>query len=141
MTMVKISGVKQVIENLAKRRKKINQAVDNGVLATAGQVQREAIVSISARPSQGITYRRGNKTHMASAPGDAPNTDTGNLVRHIAISHVKGSKVAYVYDDTEDGYGAILELLKDRPWLRPALEAKKDRLEPNIRQQIAKVNK
>ena len=118
---------------------RVDEAIDRGVLATAVQVQSEAIVSISSRPTRGREYKRGKKKHIASLPGNPPNTDKGGLVADLSMGlrHVKGSKVAYVFSTLD--YGAYLELIMDRAFLRPALEAKKGRLKPNIENQAKKI--
>ena len=134
---IQVKGIQNVLKNLSKKASDINKATDRGVVATASEIQREAILSISSRPSMGESYKRGSKTHVASKPGDAPNTDTGTLVKSIAISHIKGSKIAYVFTDLD--YGAYLELVMDRPWLYPAMIAKQDELQPNIRAELAKI--
>ena len=82
---------------------------------TAHKVRVSAIKSMRD-PSQGETY--GN--HVASAPGDAPNVDSGRLVASVAIEHNKGSMRAKV--GTNLDYGLYLETVKDRPWLVPALD-------------------
>jgi hypothetical protein len=55
---------------------------------TALDVQRFAI-ELMQMPKSGRTYKRGSKSHQASAPGEAPAIDTGNLVNSIEVKHPK----------------------------------------------------
>jgi HK97 gp10 family phage protein len=63
-----------------------------------------------------------NGTHQASAPGEAPASDTGRLAGDLAI--VVTGLTATVGTALE--YGKYLEYgtmkIEERPWLRPALD-------------------
>jgi signal-transduction protein with cAMP-binding, CBS, and nucleotidyltransferase domain len=95
------------------------QAVDDTVRITAHKVRVSAIKEIR-EPSVGTYYIRNGVAHVASKPGDAPNTDTGRLIGSIRMEHDKGMQNAFVGTDLD--YGAFLELLMDRPWLQPSLD-------------------
>ena len=100
----------------------MDKAVDDAVKVTAFKVQQTAITSIRD-PSVGTYVTRGNgngnsRTHIASKPGDAPNTDTGRLIGSIIVDHHKGDKIAFVGTNLE--YGLFLETVHNRPWLEPA---------------------
>ena len=62
------------------------------------------------------------KLHRASAPGEAPATDTGNLVRNIGISYDIVKEEATIASRAE--YSAALEFgtsrILPRPFMRPA---------------------
>jgi hypothetical protein len=147
----KIEGVEEVLKGLSAIEKKMHNAVHGGVVATAVQVQRTAILDIN-KQSKGKTYefefktnkktgnifpsKKRSKPHIASKEGDAPNTDTGRLVGSVGISAIRNSLTAYVFSDVD--YGAYLELINNRPWLRPALEANKKNLKKNIERQVAR---
>jgi len=53
------------------------------VMATAANIEGEAKKSILTRSSRGNEYVRGGKIHYAAEPGNAPNSDTGNLANSI----------------------------------------------------------
>jgi len=108
-------GLSDILRKLKSFEVDAVKAIDDTVRLTALRVQSDSVSAIR-KPSQGMRY--GN--HVASAPGDAPNTDTGGLIGSIRVEHETGSQVAYVGTDID--YGAILELEKDRPWLNPALK-------------------
>jgi HK97 gp10 family phage protein len=71
----------------------------------------------------GRIYKRGQKIHQASAPGEAPAIDTGLLVNSIQVTDY-GRLGAMVYTNTE--YADVLELggrhILPRPYMRPAVE-------------------
>lgn len=98
-------------------------------------VQREAIRSIQKGPKTGRVYKRkGGKTHQASAPGEPPATDTGDLVK--SIKRIINGPVAGV--GTSMQHGKHLEFgtskVKARPWLFPALEGQRRAYEQGLRQ-------
>jgi len=93
----------------------VEKALDSTVITIAISVLRSASKAIRT-PSQGKKYG----SHLASKEGDAPNTDTGRLLGSIKINHKRGSQEAEV--GTNLDYGAELELVKNRPWLEPALD-------------------
>ena len=94
---------------------------------TALDIQARAQMAIMNPPKGGRIYRRGNVAHQASAPGEAPATDTGALVNSAYTKKVADA-------DYETGftaeYAAALEFgtakIAPRPYLRPAVEAVRD---------------
>ena len=113
MSNVTVKLDKNIIKRLKAFGLSTDRAIDDAVLVTATNVQKTAINSIR-------TQSKGKKVgkHVVSKEGDAPNTDTGTLVQHIKVLHVKGTKVAHVGTDLE--YGKFLETVHNRPWLVPA---------------------
>ena len=138
MTSVTIKGLREVISELSITAAQYIKAVDNGVVATAGEIQREAVLSIQKQSVGELGYSsvRKGKVHRISKKGNAPNTDSGRLVGSIKIVHIKGSEEAQVFTDLD--YGAYLELVLDRAWLQPAMQAKAGELQPNIEAQLKK---
>ena len=55
----------------------------------AKNIETRAKIKIQSPPKTGRIYRHGNVEHQASAPGEAPATDTGNLVNSIASDRVR----------------------------------------------------
>lgn len=92
---------------------------------TALDVQRFAI-ELMQMPKSGRTYKRGSKSHQASAPGEAPAIDTGNLVNSIEVKHPKKLLATVGPSDVE--YAAVLEFgsedgkIAARPFMSPAAE-------------------
>lgn len=136
-------------------RKAINQG--------AREVRTTAIESIE-RPSYGRVYARkvewrkvtkrqkaagrvrGNARkqgiHIASKAGQPPNKDTGNLVRNIRASTGRGNllKGYYATVEAETPYAMDLEKgtsqMKPRPFMKPALQANKEKINNLVRKAI-----
>lgn len=64
------------------------------VIHDAGDLFRAKLVfKISRGSPTGRLYKRGAKTHRASAPGQPPATDTGTLVRSVFVDKMPGAVV------------------------------------------------
>lgn len=91
------------------------------MLKAAHDVEARAKVAIQTGAKTGRMYGR----HQASAPGEAPATDTGHLVNSIHVDAGPGELAAEVVVGAE--YGAYLEFgttdMAPRPFLGPAVEA------------------
>lgn len=78
---------------------------------------------IQRGPKTGRTYTRGNVTHQASAPGQAPATDTGTLVSSITFRKVD-TMTAEI--ESRLGYATFLEFgtmkMAARPSWTPEIE-------------------
>lgn len=123
-------------------------ALDHLLDSPAGDVGRDlerralnveaAQIRSLSRPGTGRVYRRGSRTHQASAPGQPPAVDTGHL--RATVGH-------HVHDDPADGLVADIgsganpaipgtktaiwldrgtRRIAPRPWLRSSLDAAKD---------------
>jgi HK97 gp10 family phage protein len=112
-------------------------ALSRLVLETAFEVETEAKLLIQNPPKSGRIYTRGDKVHQASAPGQAPATDTGNLVNSIETSR-KSDYEAIVAVNAE--YAAGLEYgtahILPRPFLRPAVEKQRGPFQQKIKDLI-----
>ena len=86
----------------------------------------------------GRTYRRRSVTHQASAPGEYPKTDTGQLVSSLYF-RVAANKLSAFFGTKLD-YGKYLEFgtsrMKARPWLRPTLKAKEASIVARLREAV-----
>ena len=71
----------------------------------------------------GRAYTIGGKTHIASAPGEPPAVDTGNLKNSLRVLEVTDDYASF---GTSVDYAADLEFgsrrIAARPFLRPAAE-------------------
>lgn len=126
---VTFSGTPSLMAKLSKLGgNSASEAILMPALETAAVlIHASAVESIMAQGSTGRTYTRGSVTHVASAPGEAPNTDTGKLVSSIKIQ--KDAKLFTVAVGTDLEYGKFLEFgttrMAARPWLGPACEKNK----------------
>lgn len=71
----------------------------------------------------GVTYQRGNVSHVASSPGHPPNSDTGTLEGSITWTEEQPLLI-YIHDQTEYGihqeWGT--EFIEPRPFMAPVFE-------------------
>lgn len=133
---VKLTGVQSAVDALREYGRDGEKALDRGLRAAAQDARSTAVKSIQRGPKTGRTYppirgRRGSP-HTASAPGEAPATDTGRLANSIRTakdgrSHLVGTSLEY---------GLHLEFgttrMEPRPWLVPAVSEATNRLAARI---------
>ena len=90
--------------------------------------------SIQGGKRSGRTYTRRSVRHQASAPGEYPKTDTGQLVASLFF-RVAADKLSALFG-TKLAYGRWLEYgtsrMLPRPWLRPTFKALKDRISARV---------
>ena len=125
---VTLDGADELIAQLAKIGKQSGPAMTKIANATAIELRGNIIKKINRGPNTGRTYKRGNVSHTASAPGQAPATDTGRLVGSVYFDQARGtfgSPTATV--GSKLAYALYLEYgtrnMKPRPVWEP--EAKK----------------
>ena len=130
MTTIKIKGLEPTLKNLRLLQNGLDKELTN-VLRGGGQLIRgEAIRSIQTGPKSGRTYEKYNprRTHKASAPGQAPASDTGNLVSQImSVADGKNTLV-----ESRAEYSKFLEFgtskMLPRPFLFPATQRSKKKI-------------
>ena len=125
--------VKITKNNFVGEAQRLEQIVDEELNEAAQRIVRDAQVAIASPPKTGRIYKRGNVTHQASAPGEAPATDTGNLansgtVRRVGWLHfecVFSAEYAPILEppETLEGveFGSPSGKILPRPFLRPAV--------------------
>jgi HK97 gp10 family phage protein len=109
-----------------------------GVLKAANEVRNEVLRLIQQTPKTGRLYQRRGVTHQASAPGEAPASDTGNLVRNITVEVDPSIMSATVVSN--DAYAELLEFgttkMAPRPYMRAALDSMKDTIEDIVGDEV-----
>lgn len=141
MATVKMEGLDELQAALGKLSKDAEKRVDAAVQATGLEVRGDIVKRIQRGPATGRVY--GN--HQASAPGEAPATDTGRLVNSTVYKR-EGRISASVGSDL--AYAAMLEFgtskIDPRPAWIPALEDAKPkyikRLEKALGESINRTN-
>lgn len=129
-----MSGIKGQISGGGKLMAKLGELQNVAYPVAASElahavfsVHREAVKLIQARSSQGRSYSRGTITHVASAPGNPPNTDRGTLVNRVDFEIDTQALKGVV--GTNYKVGKHLELgtqtMAARPWLFPAFESRR----------------
>jgi HK97 gp10 family phage protein len=103
-----------------------DETIGTALLAGAMVLEGYAKAAIANPPKTGKVYMHGKVAHQASAPGEAPATDTGFLANSIQ-SKRDGAEARV---DVHSEYAAPLEFgsskMAARPYLRPAMDEHKD---------------
>ena len=122
---VKVKNLKNAMVKLKNLEKDLEPDFQEVVKGGAQQIRGEAIKSIQTGAKSGIVYEKYNprRTHRASAPGQAPASDTGNLVSKIIV---RQKDEDHVFVESNAHYSAFLEYgtskMLPRPFLFPAFE-------------------
>ena len=131
---ITLTGDKQLLKNLAAFGKAADKYVADVVNGTAQNIRTTAIKSIQRGTKSGVVYQKytPNRTHQASAPGQAPASDTGRLANSITAD-IDG-KQATITAATE--YAAPLEFgtrdIQPRPFMVPAVEQERPKFEQRL---------
>lgn len=109
--------------------------VGDAVNATGLELRGEIVKAYQRGPATGITYEKYNprRTHTASAPGEAPATDTGRLASSVNYKR-EGPMSATV--GSEIVYAAMLEFGTSRIAPRPAWVPATEAMRPKFRQRL-----
>ena len=115
-------NLRRRFKNISKGANELDRAVHKGAKLIEGEAKR----GISRGGRSGNVYRRGKGvTHVASAPGELPKTDTGELVANITTERVKeGSYTVGSRRNAPQGFWLEVKAPQDggRPWLRPTVK-------------------
>lgn len=139
--MMEIDGQKETMLALSRIDKGASSALDKAIRATALSIHADAVKSIQRGTKSGVVYTRGARSHQASAPGQAPASDTGNLASNI--DYVHGRSESFVGYNGSDEYPTYLEFgtqnMAERPWLRPARDKNRRMFEKRVKAAQEKV--
>lgn len=100
---VTIEGIDKLKADLSRIGEKAEANVAKAVKAVAFMINADVKQAYQKGPKTGRIYQRGGVTHQASAPGEAPATDTGTLVSSVyfdqesKMSATVGSRLAYAH--------------------------------------------
>jgi len=128
---LKVKNLKKVMGQLSKLNKQLEPDFQEIVKGGAQLIRGEAVKSIQSGAKSGIVYEKYNprRTHRASAPGEAPASDTGNLVSKIIVKQ-KSKNITNV--ESNANYSAFLEYgtskMEPRPFMLPAFEKSQKRI-------------
>jgi HK97 gp10 family phage protein len=121
---MQLTGTEELKRALREFGLQADKQIQDIVRGTAQNVRSHAIKAVQRGRKSGEVYEKyqPKRTHRASAPGQAPATDTGALVRSIqADIRGRSAEVAANVD-----YAVYLEFgtqdMEPRPFLFPALE-------------------
>jgi len=143
---VRVTGTKELIASFDRLKQKTGKAVARGTTRAAMLVQGDARRRVMKGPKSGRRYGK----HRASAPGQSPANDTGNLARSISVVAAAPAVEAVAYVQARTDYAAALEfgtlragrgrgtVIEARPFLRPAMEATRVRAAAIIKEELDK---
>jgi len=112
-----MDGLEGLQADLRRASADARARVDDAVVGSAMELRGDVVKRIQRGPATGRTYQRGGVSHQASAPGEAPATDTGRLANSVTFDQV-AQMSATVGSDLV--YAAVLEFGSDRIDPRPA---------------------
>lgn len=99
---VQLKGLREVKAALRARQSAVDDAAQDAISEAALSLEAGVKTKIQRGPATGRIYQKYSprRTHQASAPGQAPATDTGALVASIyadigGMSATVGSRLAY----------------------------------------------
>ena len=139
----RVTNLKKVLSQLENLNKQLEPEFQEIVKGGAQLIRGEAIKSIQTGAKSGVMYQMYNprREHRASAPGQAPASDTGNLVSKIIVKQ-KTRNITNV--ESNANYSAFLEYgtskMQARPFMLPAFEkSKKPILDATFRRVVRKI--
>jgi HK97 gp10 family phage protein len=124
----KVTNMKLALSQLDRLAKDMELPFQEVVKGGGQLIRAEAIKSIQTGAKSGVMYQMYNprREHRASAPGQAPASDTGNLVSKITV---KQKSLNVVHVESNADYSAFLEYgtskMEARPFMFPAFEKSK----------------
>jgi hypothetical protein len=135
-------NMQEVQKALREYGEKAVRAIGDAVQASALEITTDIKKRIQRGPATGRTYTRGEISHQASAPGEAPATDSGTLA-----SSINYSKKAPLTAEIESRlpYATYLEFgtsrIGARPSWVPAVEAGTPKFQLRITTAIARLTR
>lgn len=124
----------------SKTISEVDKAVARGLFIAAEKVRSDAVKSILSGGKSGRLYRRRGTVHQASAPGEAPASDTGTLANSAEAKLVDINRAVVNFSAQ---YSSFLEFgttnIAPRPYARPALMMNRDFITEAIDKEVRKV--
>lgn len=76
-----VLGADKLMRDLSNLSRNAKRRVADALESSAAEMFNHAVVNIQKNSGTGRKYKRGKRTHVASSPGEYPNSDSGELVR------------------------------------------------------------
>ena len=132
---IKIKNINEALKKFDTLKKDLQEPFREVIQGGAQLIRGEAIKDIQTGVKSGRIYEKYNprRTHRASAPGQSPASDTGNLVRNIIVRQVDIDNVAVESNAT---YSSFLEFGTSKMLARPFLFPATERSRPKITQAV-----
>ncbi|WP_020471465.1 HK97-gp10 family putative phage morphogenesis protein [Zavarzinella formosa] len=114
---VTVQGLDKIISSSAAIQKAVDEELSKGTYACAQQIATDYKKSVLAGGKSGRIYKYGAISHQASAPGEAPASNTGRLVNAISVM-VDSASSSIMKVATK--YAMMLEVGTSKMAARPA---------------------
>jgi HK97 gp10 family phage protein len=146
---VTIEGLDRIGRASQRVRDEIAKEINKAVFLSGKKVEGDAKRSILSGQKSGRIYTRRTVAHQASAPGEAPASDTGRLVNSINTERSGPGEAKVIAGRGIARYAALLEfgtrLMAARPFFFPAFEKNREwireRLSKAVRDVVVRVGK
>lgn len=113
-----VEGVEELIRKLNALENGADDALGEALLAGA-HIYEGFVKSSMNSAKQGRTYRRGKKSHTASAPGEAPAIDYGSLINSIGVEREGNDAVIFTSAEAAPHLEFGTARMQARPFMRP----------------------
>jgi len=140
---VTIVNAVELQKNLIKLTDVAKEKIQHAVFKSVADVEKDMKLSLTSGAKSGRTYKRYNpkRIHKASAPGEAPASDTGYLLNNISRKIDPDGMGGEVGTSQSVKYAKMLEYgtskMQPRPFLFPALEKNKAKITDRINKAFA----
>jgi hypothetical protein len=138
MMSIVMKGAEKFQKKIDDTQKEVSKQTWLALVDGALAIHQTAVDSIKTVKGTRTVKKPNGKIHTLSDPGDPPNTDTGALIKSIAVKYYKSEGrievgsfgVGYAM---ELEFGSYARNLQARPWLRPAFLLNKKNLDEALR--------
>lgn len=140
-----VQGLAELRSNLQKLAGDLGPSLAKAAYQGARLIQSSAIKAIKTQSPGELVERnqpgQAPYDHIASKPGDAPNTDTGELIRGLQVEVSPGAVLVGVESSQDEKataleFGTLDGTLAPRPFLMPALDANRPAIRDLMRDAI-----
>ncbi len=114
--------------------KEYRKQAKDAVYAGCFKIQGIASTEILSGTKTGRIYKRGSESHQASAAGEYPASDFGNLAININVQIKAGGLSGTV--ESKANYSSMLEYGTSKMAARPFMQPSAERARPFIRQKF-----
>jgi HK97 gp10 family phage protein len=130
-----VRGADKLVKQLNRLPVDARSGIGKALAVSVMELDAYAKQKIQGGGRGGKVYRRRTVTHQASAPGEFPKTDTGQLVSSLFF-RIGADKLSAFFG-TKLAYGRYLEFgtsrMRARPWLRPTYKANEVKIVDRVR--------
>jgi hypothetical protein len=136
MVSVTISGQNRIRRKLGAINTRVANASQKALVKDMARMDSDAKQSISGGSRSGKVYTRGSVSHQASAPGEFPKTDRGELVSGFFFNVSRKVNSILASLSNKSNHASYLEfkpsLMGGRPFMRPIFNKWKPTIEKNV---------